>query len=968
MKWRMISIVCVLLLSIFSMFSISNESSSPSRAIVSSYISHAPILIIGDSGFLGPNATTGISWGNGTSDNPYIIEGWDINASSANGIEISMATKYFIIRNCQIFGGKENCSAGIELCDWAQNGKIENCTITGNYWGIISYFGNNVAIVNNTFLDNMEGIDVRDSTNMIIDSNSIFGNHDGIMFGGSNSVISHNNITFANGTTLYLWYATDVNVTGNNISKSDASVRLSNSARVNFSDNNVFGTYSSQNVIEGGIIIEYSTIVTMTGNHFFSNGIYLDGDNVQHFNSHSITLDNLVNGLPIYYYKNLSSLAVDNVIVGQLLIANCSGASISNLTVNDTYCGIESVFSDGATLTNCTITNCSYGLYSMYSNACNILYNNFLNNKGWGSLAIVHSTSAILDHNYLSNNFFGIVSTFSTDVTFSNNTMLSEGISLIGTNEEEYNTHSISMDNLANGKPVHYLKNIRDVEIDGLELGELIIANCTGINVSNLQINNTDIAIEIAFSDNVNIEKCGLTENFYCIFQLLTNGTNVENCMFYNSPYAISSRESGNLTIKRNSIVNNSFGIDVYMTANVLITENDIRDNLLGVLIGYGVTGSAFHNNFINNSIQGIGYPGFWDNGYPDGGNYWSDYVGADVLSGSNQNIAGSDGIGDTPYSVDWNSNDSFPFMEPLNIGNKPFASFTIAPKVVNLNKPITVDASGSYDIEDDSSDLLVRWDWECNGTWTPWSIVKIAQHNYSNTGFYTVKMEIMDTDGFVSNTTCSILVVNDSTPPVTTVQLNGIIGRNGWYVSAISINCTSVDQVSGIDFTEYRLNNGSWIIYSAQLSVSIDGEYVMGFYSEDKVGNQESAKNVTFKIDCAAPISIASTSEFEITIVASDNTSGVNRSVYRIDGSDWKNFIGSFNVSTAGNHTIEYYSVDNAGNEEEIKTISIDNGPEITGIPPELLLLALLILIVAIILSLFYIRRKRGLDDESPP
>jgi len=42
----------------------------------------------------------------------------------------------------------------------------------------------------------------------------------------------------------------------------------------------------------------------------------------------------------------------------------------------------------------------------------------------------------------------------------------------------------------------------------------------------------------------------------------------------------------------------------------------------------------------------------YWDNGYPSGGNYWSDYNGTDLYSGTHpQSENGSDGIGDTFYT-----------------------------------------------------------------------------------------------------------------------------------------------------------------------------------------------------------------------------------------------------------------------------------------------------------------------------
>jgi len=47
-----------------------------------------------------------------------------------------------------------------------------------------------------------------------------------------------------------------------------------------------------------------------------------------------------------------------------------------------------------------------------------------------------------------------------------------------------------------------------------------------------------------------------------------------------------------------------------------------------------------------------------WDDGYPSGGNYWSDYTGVD---------ANSDGIGDTPYILDAQNVDNYPLMQPFN-------------------------------------------------------------------------------------------------------------------------------------------------------------------------------------------------------------------------------------------------------------------------------------------------------------
>ena len=54
-----------------------------------------------------------------------------------------------------------------------------------------------------------------------------------------------------------------------------------------------------------------------------------------------------------------------------------------------------------------------------------------------------------------------------------------------------------------------------------------------------------------------------------------------------------------------------------------------------------------------------------WTNGYPSGGNYWSDYNGTDSYRGPYQNVTGSDGIGDTPYAINATDIDNYPLMNP---------------------------------------------------------------------------------------------------------------------------------------------------------------------------------------------------------------------------------------------------------------------------------------------------------------
>jgi hypothetical protein len=65
--------------------------------------------------------------------------------------------------------------------------------------------------------------------------------------------------------------------------------------------------------------------------------------------------------------------------------------------------------------------------------------------------------------------------------------------------------------------------------------------------------------------------------------------------------------------------------------------------------------------------IGSVSHGNIWDNGYPSGGNYWSNYTGIDLYSGPYQNVTGGDGIGDRPHTINSNNTDHYPLMGALN-------------------------------------------------------------------------------------------------------------------------------------------------------------------------------------------------------------------------------------------------------------------------------------------------------------
>jgi parallel beta-helix repeat protein len=128
---------------------------------------------------------------------------------------------------------------------------------------------------------------------------------------------------------------------------------------------------------------------------------------------------------------------------------------------------------------------------------------------------------------------------------------------------------------------------------------------------------------------------------------------------------------TSNVQVTANGASFNNFGIYVSESDGILITENNLSQNTeYGLYLDFSGGSSIYHNNFIENTVQAGEYyaSSAWTNGYPSGGNYWSDYNGIDRYSGPGQNQTLSDGIGDTPYTdldTDMGEQDNYPLTNP---------------------------------------------------------------------------------------------------------------------------------------------------------------------------------------------------------------------------------------------------------------------------------------------------------------
>jgi hypothetical protein len=151
-----------------------------------------------------------------------------------------------------------------------------------------------------------------------------------------------------------------------------------------------------------------------------------------------------------------------------------------------------------------------------------------------------------------------------------------------------------------------------------------------------------------------------------------------------------------------------------------------------------------------------------------------------------------------------------------------------------------------------------------------------------------------------------------DGEPPVTSVSFSGTHGLDGWFTSAVTITMHATDDISGVASTWYQSGSGNWTQYLGPFLFSGDGFWYFYYYSMDKAGNKgdEGLKHpLSLAIDTAPPVSRAILngtavdgywfrSTVNVTLEASDATSGVVSVKYRLDGSGWQAYAAPFEVS----------------------------------------------------------------------
>lgn len=179
----------------------------------------------------------------------------------------------------------------------------------------------------------------------------------------------------------------------------------------------------------------------------------------------------------------------------------------------------------------------------------------------------------------------------------------------------------------------------------------------------------------------------------------------------------------------------------------------------------------------------------------------------------------------------------------------------------------------------------------------------------------------------------------------------------------------------TGVRNTIYRIDGSAWRNYTlyGRFRMSGEGEHLLEWRSLDYAGNLENISSKMISVDDTPPETVIApsigpfTPETLFNLTATDDGSGVSRTEYMIDSTQWIVYGGSIQVP-AGIHTIWFRSIDNIGNIEAEKGFEVKTDtepPPTIGVEMNYKPIVACVFTLILILAGFFSSRRRPWKGE---
>ncbi|MGC9308297.1 MAG: right-handed parallel beta-helix repeat-containing protein, partial [Thermoplasmatota archaeon] len=241
------------------------------------------------------------------------------------------------------------------------------------------------------------------------------------------------------------------------------------------------------------------------------------------------------------------------------------------------------------------------------------------------------------------------------------------------------------------------------------------------------------------------------------------------------------------------------------------------------------------------------------------------------------------------------------------------------------------------------------------NGTWYPDWKEYYGNFSLEGEGLHYVEFYSIDKCGHIESTNNQTVYV-DTTPPKMSRAYRGIgepkyNDPGEWYVTEDTwITLFPEDDGAGVNHVTYRINGGGWTTYTGPFRFSGECDHLLEVNVTDYLGNYNNTYREMFHVDLTGPTTNLSligphsgqfvSKETIIRLIGKDNVgphnTGIKEIHYKINTWEYNVTMEedvnetSFSFMTNGTKHIEYWSIDNLGNEGPhfFGTYTVDSTP----------------------------------------
>jgi PKD repeat protein len=802
----------------------------PIQRVEAQPIPRGPIHIINDPAF---NETNGVTSGNGTEDDPFIIEDFNIT-NTGYGIIIERTNAYFVLRDLLVVASGAG-GTGIKI-DKCTNFTVENVTVRKydtNIWIVGSSRGmirNSSVDGGHMVVDSGRDVDiigchavngrlwVKSSRNIKVEDMLIEGIERTLASGGitvsSSSYVSIDGCTIRDNNSYGI-------TTGDStaVSINDTTVRGTHFAGIRSSSLDVPGDCiisgcDISDVGDYGIFALYNVTMSIVGNTITncSQGtIYIEDCSLNRFTDNDLdsvlqfrptrpeqaanmtVSGNAIAGHPVRFYEDENAASISHGD-GQTILLRCIASIVSDHHRSPgSPSTITLLFSQRTRLTNLTLGGSDEGVAS----AC-------CEGTSFSDVVIEDTRRAFVLFHDVDSSITGCEVVNSTDAV---SMAATSGLEITG-------SRFLNCDRGLTGPRVVYYPysygmgtadHVTDCTFQGVNVGLnvnqaepisvmgnsfsdgarfLIAEGLDGGTVSGNRVSNCSASgfhfrqpcDNLTINHNV-IRDCpgtGMTFGNGEYHAYLIEGNLITNCTT-----GIQGAYHHGFSYMSNTISDCDIGLDVGASA-LNMTNNRIAGCNAEALKVNG-NGWIHHNNFVDNNGDQVAIGNsqvsvtYQDNGgfhFDDGaeGNYWSDYI-------TRYPGASRDGsVWTTPYVIDapewYEVVDRYPLVGPIDM-NPPVA---LAPPDVTIQEgdTLTLDGTGSTD---DAGIVVYEWTIPYSG-----DIVtlkgSIIEFDFLIPGTYLISLNVSDVRGDWDVDTLTV-TVRDITPPTPVLVSNVTVDQN---------------------------------------------------------------------------------------------------------------------------------------------------------------------------------------------